>query len=115
MVRKGISFTLTILVVSLVLLITALTVMTLQQGYISDLAEMVRGTSEEEFSQIERNQLRNRCNTVKDSYCDTGSASCPSDLSSELSEDQYWVCQAEVEDVPCYELWEDDPGSVPEC
>ena len=114
--KKGISFTLTILIVAMVLLVTAVTVMGIQQGYLGDVADRVRDLMGEGVSDIERTQLRGRCENQMHDLCDSDflSGGC---LGGELEQSQYWVCQAEIEDedIECYELWEDSPSSVPKC
>ena len=110
------SFTLTVVIVAVVVLVSALTILIMQGDFLNNVYEWVAGETDSGFSRIERQQIRSGCRDQMDAYCDTlATGNCPSDFVDELEESQYWVCNADFEEYQCYEAWEDSPASVPDC
>ncbi len=114
--RKGISFTLTVVVVAVVVLVSALTLLVLQGDYLSSLGQWIMGETDSGFDRIEKQQIRSGCRNKMENICGTvATGGCPSDFVGELDDSQYWVCNVEFEGVDCYKAWEENPSSVPEC
>lgn len=111
--RKGISFTLTIVVSMMVVLLTAVSVIMIQQNYLGDTEDRIQKGTQKRYEGIELSQLRSRCEVQKNSFCqiETSAPECPSGL----SDSQKWACNLKVEGEWCYIFWEEEYNSIPEC
>ena len=113
MERKGISFVMGTIVSMLVVLVTALTVVTVQRSFLSDTGERLDEGTEQRYEGIEISQLRSRCELQKNEFCrkETSAPDCP----SSLDDRQKWACNLKVQDEWCYVFWEDNLDAIPLC
>lgn len=94
---KGLSFTLTIVVVAVVLLVAAFTVMGIGGGFISDFGGILSSgsPSDQDF-------LRQQCLDEKTRLCSD------SDFVQQLDDEREWARNARAEGETCWTLAEDE-------
>ncbi|MDY6778530.1 MAG: hypothetical protein SVU32_07735 [Candidatus Nanohaloarchaea archaeon] len=117
--KKGISYTLTIIVSALVILITALAVLALPQQVLPGFVSWIKTGTGGNIDQAKLQRLKSQCKLQKAGYCGPDpppeAADCPEEIAGNSHKN--WACKLQVNGKWCYTYWQKSGSvtQVPEC